>query len=167
MSDHCDYAAFKVDWAYLCLLAWSLRMRGVQVLTCRWTSFSTCVLHRPRKVTEPQTQVWALFLVYWCLVNISNINIWNYKILCFFFQLCATARVVPESYLDFKRILITECNKTGYLRLMQARNIIKIDVNKTRKIYDFLLQEGHINKDRMWYYVWKSVLLSTEWKPWD
>ncbi len=65
-----------------------------------------------------------------------------------FFQMCSSARIFPESYLEFKRILIHECNKQGYLKLMQARNLVKIDVNKTRKVFDFLLQEGHINKDR-------------------
>ena len=68
---------------------------------------------------------------------------------CFTLQLCSSARLVPESYLEFKRMLIHECNKQGYLKLMHARNIVKIDVNKTRKVYDFLLQEGHINKDAM------------------
>ena len=40
-----------------------------------------------------------------------------------------------------------ECRKLGHLRLAQARCMIKIDVNKTRKIYDFLVEEGLINKE--------------------
>lgn len=61
-------------------------------------------------------------------------------------ELCSVARVVPASYLDFKHILITENKKSGSLRLAQARVLLKIDVNKTRKIYDFLAEEGYINK---------------------
>ncbi|KMQ90151.1 transcriptional adapter 2-alpha [Lasius niger] len=61
-------------------------------------------------------------------------------------ELCSVARVVPASYLDFKQLLITENKKTGYLRLAQARILLKIDVNKTRKIYDFLVENGYINK---------------------
>ena len=62
-------------------------------------------------------------------------------------QLCSLVRLVPESYGDFKTILVTECRKQGYLRLAQARTMIKIDVNKTRKIFDFLLEQGFINKE--------------------
>ena len=56
-------------------------------------------------------------------------------------QLCSVSRLVPESYLDFKRILINECRNRSGIRLAQARTLIKIDVNKTRKIFDFLLEE--------------------------
>lgn len=61
-------------------------------------------------------------------------------------ELCSNARVIPESYFDFKNLLITENKKCGSLRLAQARVLLKIDVNKTRKIYDFLAEEGYINK---------------------
>lgn len=36
--------------------------------------------------------------------------------------------------------------KIGYLRLADARRLIKIDVNKTRVLYDFLLEHGFVNK---------------------
>ncbi|XP_061394105.1 transcriptional adapter 2A isoform X1 [Musca vetustissima] len=61
-------------------------------------------------------------------------------------QLCSVARIVPQSYLDYKNILITENAKVGHIRLADARRLIKIDVNKTRQIYDFLIEHGHINK---------------------
>jgi transcriptional adapter 2-alpha len=61
--------------------------------------------------------------------------------------ICSNVRLVPESYLDFKNSLMVECRKVGYLRLAQARSMIKIDVNKTRKIYDFLVEEGLVNKE--------------------
>ena len=35
----------------------------------------------------------------------------------------------------------------GPMKLSTARNLLKIDVNKTRKIYDFLADEGLITKD--------------------
>lgn len=55
-------------------------------------------------------------------------------------------RLIPTSFLQYKSILINECRRNGSLRLAGARNAIKIDVNKTRKIYDLLLEEGFINK---------------------
>lgn len=60
-------------------------------------------------------------------------------------ELCSKVRLVPNSYLEFKRILMSECSKQGQLRLAQARSLIKIDVNKTRKIYDFLLSQNLIH----------------------
>ena len=62
-------------------------------------------------------------------------------------QLCSLVRLVPESYLEFRRILIAECTKHGCLKLAQARTLLKIDVNKTRKLYDFLVDEGYVNRD--------------------
>ncbi|XP_037512459.1 transcriptional adapter 2-alpha isoform X2 [Rhipicephalus sanguineus] len=62
-------------------------------------------------------------------------------------ELCAGLRIVPEMYLHFKGLLINEYEKLGSLRLATARAIIKIDVNKTRKLYDFLLAEGIVKKD--------------------
>lgn len=61
-------------------------------------------------------------------------------------DLCAKLRLMPESYLGYKNTLINEFRKSGSLRLATARTIIKIDVNKTRKIYDLLLDEGLVHK---------------------
>ncbi|XP_059179548.1 transcriptional adapter 2-alpha-like [Physella acuta] len=62
-------------------------------------------------------------------------------------ELCSEARLVPDAYLEFSKLLISECAKNGFLRLAQARTLIKIDVNKTRKLYDFLVSNGQINKE--------------------
>ncbi|XP_059481571.1 transcriptional adapter 2-alpha [Neocloeon triangulifer] len=59
-------------------------------------------------------------------------------------ELCAQARLVPESFFQFKQILVSECNKQRGLKLAQARKVIKIDVNKTRKLFDFLINTGVI-----------------------
>lgn len=62
-------------------------------------------------------------------------------------ELCAVVRLVPDAYLEFKRLLEMESQKyNGTLKLAQARTLIKIDVNKTRKLYDFLVQENIIRK---------------------
>ncbi|XP_063394784.1 transcriptional adapter 2A [Cydia fagiglandana] len=60
--------------------------------------------------------------------------------------LCSNLRLIPRNYLEIKEQLIAENNKLGYLRLLDARRIVKIDVNKTRKIYDYLITEGFIYK---------------------
>ncbi|XP_069082676.1 transcriptional adapter 2-alpha isoform X1 [Pleurodeles waltl] len=61
-------------------------------------------------------------------------------------ELCQVVRLVPGAYLEYKSALMSESHKQGGLRLAQARALIKIDVNKTRKIYDFLVREGYISK---------------------
>ncbi|XP_034475594.1 transcriptional adapter 2A isoform X1 [Drosophila innubila] len=58
--------------------------------------------------------------------------------------LCSVARLIPQAYLEYKNQLIAEHAKLGNLRLGDARRLIKIDVNKTRQIYDFLVENGHI-----------------------
>lgn len=61
-------------------------------------------------------------------------------------DLCSLIRLLPSSYLTYKHLLISENTKMGYLRLADARRLIKIDVNKTRQIYDFLIINGFISK---------------------
>lgn len=61
-------------------------------------------------------------------------------------DLCKNVRLVPQTYLDLKDLLVLENKKLGYLSLKTARKMLKIDVNKTRKLYDFLIDEGFINK---------------------
>ncbi|XP_076055701.1 transcriptional adapter 2-alpha-like isoform X1 [Oratosquilla oratoria] len=53
-------------------------------------------------------------------------------------------RLYPEDFLRFKAIFIDECMKQNGLRLAYARTLLKIDVNKIRKLYDHLIQEGLI-----------------------
>lgn len=60
--------------------------------------------------------------------------------------LCSSVRIFPAAYVEYRNILINENSKNGYLRLADARRLIKIDVNKTRQMYDFLLKHGFINK---------------------
>ncbi|CAG9796844.1 unnamed protein product [Diatraea saccharalis] len=60
--------------------------------------------------------------------------------------LCSNLRLVPTNYIEIKEQLILENNKMGFLRLLDARRIVKIDVNKTRKIYDHLVSEGFLIK---------------------
>uniref|UniRef100_A0A1A9WGT7 Transcriptional adapter n=1 Tax=Glossina brevipalpis TaxID=37001 RepID=A0A1A9WGT7_9MUSC len=55
-------------------------------------------------------------------------------------QLCSVVRLIPQAYLDYKNLLINENSKLGHIKLADARRLIKIDVNKTRQIFDFLIE---------------------------
>ena len=61
-------------------------------------------------------------------------------------ELCSNARIVPESYFTFKDLLINENNKNNGIRLATARQLIKIDVNKTRKLFNFLRDKNLITQ---------------------
>lgn len=62
-------------------------------------------------------------------------------------ELCKNARLVPASYFTLRDILVAEQKRFGHVKLQTARRLLKIDVNKTRKLYDFLIEEGFITKD--------------------
>lgn len=60
-------------------------------------------------------------------------------------QLCSHCRFQPEAYLQFKRQLLAEYHKAGKLSLAESRKLLKIDVNKTRKVFDLLVARGLIH----------------------
>ncbi|XP_019861636.1 PREDICTED: transcriptional adapter 2-alpha-like isoform X1 [Amphimedon queenslandica] len=57
-------------------------------------------------------------------------------------QICSVHRILPDVYLHCKGVMIAESRKCGgKLRLMDARKLCRIDVNKTRKIYNHFLSK--------------------------
>ncbi|KAI9366640.1 hypothetical protein BD770DRAFT_311663 [Pilaira anomala] len=58
--------------------------------------------------------------------------------------LCSTLRIMPRPYLVIKDTILKEYARQGYLKRRQARSLIKIDVNKTSRIYDFFVESGWI-----------------------
>ena len=59
-------------------------------------------------------------------------------------ELCSMLRLLPRQYLVIKDALIRESFRLGYLDKDMATQMIKIDVNKTSKCYDFFLRHGWI-----------------------
>ena len=59
-------------------------------------------------------------------------------------ELCSTLRILPRPYLVIKEQLLHHYARKGHLRKREARELIKIDVNKTARIYDFFVQMGWI-----------------------
>jgi transcriptional adapter 2-alpha len=57
--------------------------------------------------------------------------------------LCSQLRILPKPFLLIKEILVREfARRGGKLRRREARDLVKIDVNKTSRIWDFLVQAG-------------------------
>ena len=59
-------------------------------------------------------------------------------------QICSLLRLYPRLYLSIKDTLIREYLKYGGLKRAQARAALKIDVNKTSRLYDFFVAAGWI-----------------------
>lgn len=59
-------------------------------------------------------------------------------------EICTILRLYPRLYLSIKDTLIRECLRLGGLKRAQARASVKIDVNKTSKLYDFFITAGWI-----------------------
>lgn len=60
-------------------------------------------------------------------------------------QLCSYCRFQPEAYLRLKRQMISECKKLGKLTLADSRKLLKVDVNKTRRVFNLLIARGLIH----------------------
>ncbi|KZV73525.1 SWIRM-domain-containing protein [Peniophora sp. CONT] len=59
--------------------------------------------------------------------------------------LCSTLRILPKPYLVIKETLVREyARRGGKLRRREARDLVKIDVNKTSRVWDFLMQAGFL-----------------------
>ncbi|WRT65609.1 uncharacterized protein IL334_002554 [Kwoniella shivajii] len=58
-------------------------------------------------------------------------------------SLCSSLRVLPKPYLTIKELYIRENERRhGLLKRRDARRMLKIDVNKSGKIFDFLVSSG-------------------------
>jgi transcriptional adapter 2-alpha len=59
--------------------------------------------------------------------------------------LCSQLRILPKPYLVVKETLVREyARRGGKLRRREARDLVKIDVNKTARVWDFLVQAGYL-----------------------
>jgi transcriptional adapter 2-alpha len=59
--------------------------------------------------------------------------------------LCSQLRILPKPYLVIKETLVREyARRGGKLRRREARELVKIDVNKTSRVWDFLVQAGYL-----------------------
>lgn len=57
-------------------------------------------------------------------------------------ELCSTLRIPPNSYLSVKQLFAKECELRNGLGKRKAREMVKIDVNKSSKIWEHLCSLG-------------------------
>ncbi|KAH7907413.1 hypothetical protein BJ138DRAFT_1014539 [Hygrophoropsis aurantiaca] len=59
--------------------------------------------------------------------------------------LCSQLRILPKPYLIIKETLVREyARRGGKLRRREARDLVRVDVNKTSRVWDFLVQAGFL-----------------------
>jgi len=58
--------------------------------------------------------------------------------------LCTELRLLPSVFADLRAKLQEESSLKGGLLLAEAREALRIDVNKTRRVFDLLVAEGVI-----------------------
>ena len=63
-------------------------------------------------------------------------------------ELCSNIRLHPEQYMVIKDTLLRENMRLGHLKKSAARELIKIDLNKTSKLFDFFEASGWINSTK-------------------
>jgi len=61
-------------------------------------------------------------------------------------EFCGFLRLYPQQYILIKETLVREYLKTGHVKRAVARSLVKIDVNKINKIFDFMECNGWINR---------------------
>lgn len=62
-------------------------------------------------------------------------------------KMCSQLRIRPKPYLAIKETLFRELIRSGgVLKKRTARELLKIDVNKTSKIYEFFVQQNWIQQ---------------------
>lgn len=59
-------------------------------------------------------------------------------------ELCSSLRLLPRAYLAIKQTLLKESQKRGGLKRRDARTLVRVDVNKLGKVFDFLVLSGWI-----------------------
>jgi len=104
------------------------------------------IIHNPRKCRELRDQIIADSMEKYP-PNKSNQQVdKNGRLNSLEEKFCADNGIVIQSYLEYKRLLIKENEKRGSLKLSDARNILKINVTLTGKIYNFLLANNYVKK---------------------
>lgn len=59
-------------------------------------------------------------------------------------DLCTTIRLMPMQYLHSRDVLMQNSRERGFYKKSAAQKMLRIDVNKTGKLYDFFQKRGWI-----------------------
>lgn len=63
------------------------------------------------------------------------------------FEVCCVLRLTPQQYFASRKTLVENHRNYGFYRKSAAQKMLKIDVNKTGKLYDFFQENGWLPRD--------------------
>jgi len=63
------------------------------------------------------------------------------------FEVCCVLRLTPQQYFASRKTLVENHRRIGFYRKSAAQKMLKIDVNKTGKLYDFFQENRWLPKD--------------------
>ena len=58
------------------------------------------------------------------------------------FHICCVLRISPRQYAKAQEVLIGEARARGFYRKSAAQKLLRMDVNKTGKLYDYFMERG-------------------------
>lgn len=99
--------------------------------------------------SRPGKIVFHLHLARWLIMHLAPLNLSNSPSLHLLTAgeqtLCSQLRILPKPYLVIKETLVREyARRGGKLRRREARDLVKVDVLKTARVWDFLVQAGFL-----------------------
>eukprot|EP00698_Gefionella_okellyi_P004390 TRINITY_DN14052_c0_g1_i1.p1 TRINITY_DN14052_c0_g1~~TRINITY_DN14052_c0_g1_i1.p1 ORF type:complete len:592 (+),score=133.18 TRINITY_DN14052_c0_g1_i1:95-1777(+) len=62
-------------------------------------------------------------------------------------QICSVLRISAQQYVAVKNSMLVESFRVGHLKKTGLRNIVKLDLNKAGKLYDFFVECKWVNPD--------------------
>lgn len=65
------------------------------------------------------------------------------------FEVCCVLRLTPQQYFASRKTLVENHRRIGFYRKSAAQKMLKIDVNKTGKLYDFFQENRWLPKDEV------------------
>lgn len=65
------------------------------------------------------------------------------------FEVCCVLRLTPQQYFASRKTLVENHRNFGFYRKSAAQKMLKIDVNKTGKLYDFFQDNGWLPRDEV------------------
>ena len=62
------------------------------------------------------------------------------------FHICSVLRIFPAQFLKAKEVMTAEAKARGYFKKSAAQKMLRMDVNKTGKLYDYFMEKGLIKR---------------------
>ena len=62
------------------------------------------------------------------------------------FHICSVLRIFPAQYIKAKEVMLAEFKTRGFFKKSAAQKMLRMDVNKTGKLYDYFSEMGWLSQ---------------------